>query len=106
MLVAFGGYNGKYHNAVSVYKLPPQQSQAGAKQPATPSQQEQQLTQPQQQQQQQTQQQPEQPLQQQQGEVQRAQAAPLRQVCLNVMGVLCFEELDSADDGNGAYECA
>jgi len=28
MLVAFGGYNGKYHNAVSVYKLPNQAPQA------------------------------------------------------------------------------
>jgi len=24
MLVAFGGYNGKYHNAINVYKLPNQ----------------------------------------------------------------------------------
>lgn len=28
MLVAYGGYNGKYHNAVSVYKLPNQAPQA------------------------------------------------------------------------------
>jgi hypothetical protein len=71
MLVAFGGYNGKYHNAVSVYKLPnivPQASQpAGEQQPA-------QQQQPQQQQQQQEpRQQPPPPQQQQEAARQPAQ---------------------------------
>lgn len=63
--MAFGGYNGKYHNAVSVYKLPShhetaqspdrqQRQQQPAKQPmpVQPEQQQQQLPQMQQQQQQ------------------------------------------------------
>lgn len=52
--MAFGGYNGKYHNAVSVYKLPNQQQQ------------QQQLVQPSQQQQQQQQSKPGTPAKQQQ----------------------------------------
>jgi hypothetical protein len=54
MLVAFGGYNGKYHNAVSVYKLPnhmPQAAPQAAEQQA-PQQPQQQQEQPKQQQQQ------------------------------------------------------
>jgi hypothetical protein len=66
LLVAFGGYNGKYHNAVSVYKLPgyqqhlrspvKQQRQQQQAKPATPQQQRQQEQQQLQQQQQQQQQ--------------------------------------------------
>jgi hypothetical protein len=77
--VAFGGYNGKYHNAVSVYKLPgyqqhvrspvKQQSQQQQAKPATPRQQEHQ------QQLQQQQADEEQELQQQQLEAQEAAAA-------------------------------
>jgi hypothetical protein len=63
LLVAFGGYNGKYHNAVSVYKLPgyqqhvrspvkQQQQQQPQAKPATPQQQRQQEQQQLQQQQQ------------------------------------------------------
>jgi hypothetical protein len=59
MLVAFGGYNGKYHNAVSVYKLPNQapqaSSQQGGEQAAAQQQQQEQQQEPRQQQQQQPQ---------------------------------------------------
>jgi hypothetical protein len=70
MLVAFGGYNGKYHNAVSVYKLPnnvPQPSQQAGEQQAAQQQQ------PQQQQQQEPRQQAAPPQQQQEGARQPAQ---------------------------------
>jgi hypothetical protein len=66
MLVAFGGYNGKYHNAVSVYKLPSQAPQASSQQGGEPAaaqqqqEQQQELRQPQPQQQPQQQQEREQ----------------------------------------------
>jgi membrane protein involved in colicin uptake len=81
LLVAFGGYNGKYHNAVSVYKLPgyqqhvrspvKQQQQQQQAKPATPQQQRQQEQQSLQQQQSDD----EQEEQQQQLEAQEAAAA-------------------------------
>lgn len=62
MLVAFGGYNGKYHNAVSVYKLPnhmPQAAPQAVERQAVQQPQQQQQEEVKQQQQQQVQQQPE-----------------------------------------------
>jgi hypothetical protein len=85
--VAFGGYNGKYHNAVSVYKLPgyqqhvrspvKQQQQQQQAKPVTPKQQQQQSQQDQQPLQQQAaeQQEQQQLLQQQQQQQLEAQEA-------------------------------
>lgn len=65
MLVAFGGYNGKYHNAVSVYKLPNSVPQASSQQQAVEHQQAAQQPQQQPAQQEPRQQPPQRPQQQQ-----------------------------------------
>lgn len=74
MLVAFGGYNGKYHNAVSVYKLPNNVPQASSQQ-AVEQQQAGQQPQQQQAQQEPQQQQPQLPQQQQERQPAQPSAA-------------------------------